>query len=913
MSKKRSGDYSQATAAEPDIRNRSDSQSEEPIAVVGMACRFPGANDVSAFWRLLEAGENAVSEGVPGSGVGRLGELFQTATPQAEACRFVGFIDDVDRFDAPFFRISPVEAQHLDPQQRLMLETSWQALENAGIDPDGLKNSRTGVYAGISNNDYRGVILEASDTAEPASSLYTVSGTSYNTAIGRVSFALGLQGPAIAVDTACSSSLVAVHQAVIGLQHGEADLALAGGVNSILSGRLLELRANAGMLAPDGRCKTFDAAANGYVRGEGCGVLVLKRLSEAEADGDRIWGIIRGSAVNQDGASTGLTVPNAKAQEQVIKAALLKAGVTPSQVDYVEAHGTGTPVGDPIELQAVAAAYCEGRSAERPLLIGSVKTNFGHLEPAAGAAGMMKVLLAMNRGIIPKHLNFRDPTPAIDWQQLPLRVTSTATEWPMVSGRAPLAGVSGFGWSGTNAHIVVEGYGTPSRASNELHDRKWPAGSPKHVAISLPQAASEGAAEAPAARATRLLPLSGKTDNALRELAERYLAWLDESSMALEPTDSAASPFLSDMAWTAGVGRSQFAHRAGVAFRDAESLRAGLKTVAEGDRGAEAEETTKVAFVYTGQGGQWMGMGKLLYEQEPVVRAVLDRCERLILEERGTSLLDVMFGRGEATGDLNDATWAQPAVYSLGCALTALWRSIGVSPSVVIGHSLGEFAAAQAAGVFGLEEGLRFVAKRGTLLSSVPELGTMAAVFAPEDQVAAAVDEYNASSDSPDLSIAVDNGIHQVISGPTAAVQAVSERFEAEEVTVRPLSRNQAFHSALVEPALDALEEAYQEDVVAAPPSVALVSNVTGRVVGPDEILDGEHWRRHAREPVQFRRGIGTLAELGVDLVIEVGPHAVLGPLVSLVWSDVTDEAKDPVVLESMLRPSKDDVLPSRP
>ncbi len=910
MSKKRSGDYSQAAAAEPDIRNRPGSQSEEPIAVVGMACRFPGANGVSAFWRLLEAGENAVSEGIPGSGVGRVGKLFQSATPQAEACRFIGLIDNVDRFDAPFFRISPVEAQHLDPQQRLMLETSWQALEDAGIDPDGLKNSRTGVYAGISNNDYRGVILEASDTAEPASSLYTVSGTSYNTAIGRVSFALGLQGPAIAVDTACSSSLVAVHQAVTGLQRGEADLALAGGVNAILSGRLLELRANAGMLAPDGRCKTFDADADGYVRGEGCGVLVLKRLSDAEADGDRIWGIIRGSAVNQDGASTGLTVPNAEAQEQVIKAALLKAGVLPSQVDYVEAHGTGTPVGDPIELQAVTAAYCKGRPAEQPLLIGSVKTNFGHLEPAAGVAGMMKVLLAMNRGIIPKHLNFRNPTPAVDWRQLPLRVTSTAIEWPLVSDRAPLAGVSGFGWSGTNAHIVVEGYGTPSRASNELRDRKWPAGSPKHVAISVPKAASEGAAEAPAARATRLLPLSGKTDNALRELAERYLAWLDERSMDLEPTDSAASPFLSDMAWTAGVGRSQFAHRAGVAFRDAESLRAGLKAVAEGDRGAEAAATTKVAFVYTGQGGQWVGMGKSLYEQEPVVRAVLDRCERLILEERGTSLLDVMFGRGEATGDLNDAAWAQPAVYALGCALTALWRSIGVEPSVVIGHSLGEFAAAQSAGVFGLEEGLRFVAKRGVLLSSVPELGTMAAVFAPEDQVAAAVDEYNASSDSPGLSIAVDNGIHQVISGPIAAVQTVSERFEAEEITVRPLSRNQAFHSALVEPALDALEEVYQEDVVASPPSVALVSNVTGSVVAPDEILGSKHWRRHAREPVQFRRGIGTLAELGTDLVIEVGPHAVLGPLVSLVWSDVTDEAKDPIVLESMLRPSKD-VLPS--
>ncbi len=909
MSTQQSADSSHTPVTEPDMRNRSDSQLGEPIAVVGMACRFPGAHDVSAFWRLLEAGENAVSEGVPGSGVGRVGELFRDATAQREACRFAGFIDDVDRFDAPFFRISPVEAQMLDPQQRLMLETSWQALEDAGIDPDRLKGSRTGVYAGISTNDYRGVILEASDTAEPTSSLYAVSGTSYNTAIGRVAFALGLQGPAIAVDTACSSSLVAMHQAVAGLQRGEADLALAGGVHAILSGRLLELRANAGMLAPDGRCKTFDAAANGYVRGEGCGILVLKRLSEAEADGDRIWGIIRGSALNQDGASTGLTVPNQEAQEQVIEAALLRAGVRPSQVDYVEAHGTGTPVGDPIELRAMAAAYGKEREAERPLLIGSVKTNFGHLEAAAGVAGVMKVLLAMNQGLIPKHLNFHNPSPAVDWRQVPLRVTATATEWPLVSDRPPLAGVNSFGWSGTNAHVVVEGYGTRQRAADGLRDEKWPTGSPQHVAVSLPEADADSAVTVPEPRATRLLPLSGKTDNALRELAGRYLAWFDERSTDLESADAAASPFLSDMAWTAGVGRSQCAHRAGVTFRDAESLRAGLKAVVEGDGGAATKAATKVAFVYTGQGSQWMGMGKTLYAREPAVRTVFDRCEQVILEERNTSLLDVIFGSEGAQGDLDDTAWIQPAVYALECALTALWRSLGVEPSVVIGHSLGEFAAAQAAGVFGLEEGLRFVAKRGALLSSMPESGTMAAVFAPQDAVAAAVDEYNASSGGVGLSLAVDNGIHQVISGPTAAVQAVSERFEAEEITVRPLTRNQAFHSALVEPVLDALEEAYQ-DVAVSPPSVALVSNVTGSVVAPDETLDGQYWRRHARQAVQFRKGIGTLAEMGVELVIELGPHAVLGPLVSLVWFDVADGAQDPIVLESMLRPAKD-ALPS--
>ena len=886
--------------------NPENSRVGEPIAVVGMACRFPGANDVASFWRLLDAGENAVSEGVPGSGSGRMGQLFRGAEAQSVACRFAAFIDDVDQFDATFFRISPVEAQFLDPQQRLMLETSWQALEDAGIDPDVLKGSRTGVYGGVSNNEYRGLILEASHTAEPASSLYTVSGTSYNTAIGRVSFALGLQGPAIAIDTACSSSLVAIHQAVTGLQQGEADLALAGGVHTILSGRLLELRANAGMLAPDGRCKTFDAAANGYVRGEGCGILVLKRLSEAEADGDRIWGVIRGSALNQDGASTGLTVPSEEAQEQVILDALRRSGVTPSQVDYVEAHGTGTPVGDPIELRAVAAAYGRDREAKRPLLIGSVKTNFGHLESAAGVAGVMKVLLAMRHGVIPKHLNFSSPTPAVDWQRMPLQVTSTATDWPLSADRAPLAGVSGFGWSGTNAHVVVEGYGKPQGTGGRFAGKRL-TGTPQQVP--LPEHGAAAAGTVP--RTPRLLPLSGKSDEALREFAQGYLAWLDDRMV--DPATGGADALLANMAWTAGVGRSHLSHRAGMVFKDAESLRGALQGLADRNDCAEAGTAGKVAFVYTGQGSQWPGMGKTLYEREPVFRAILDQCEAVMRAERGASLLDVMFGSDGAQGDLADTAWTQPTIYALECGLTALWRSIGVEPSVVIGHSLGEYAAAQAAGVFSLEDGLRFVAQRGALLSSVPELGSMAAVFAAADKVSAAVREYNAASGGVEveLGIAVDNGTHQVISGPTAAVRALSERFESEDVRVSHLRTNQAFHSVLVEPALDALEAAYEE-VAFSPPAVDLISNVTGTEVGPGETLDAAYWRRHARQPVQFRRGVGTMATLGVDLVVEVGPHAVLGPLVSLVWSDVAGNAREPAVVESLLRPPADPALPHR-
>ncbi len=865
----------------------------DPIAIVGMACRFPGAPDVASFWRLLEAGEHAITQGVPGSGVGRIGELFPDAAVQSEACRFGAFVTDIDRFDAAFFRISPVEAALLDPQQRMMLETSWQALEDAGVDPERLKGTRTGVYAGISNNEYRGLILGASETAEPATSLYTVTGTSFNTAIGRVAFALGLEGPAMAVDTACSSSLVAIHQAVSGLQRGEADLALAGGVHAILSGRLFELRGNAGMLAPDGRCKTFDAAANGYVRGEGCGIVVLKRLADAEADGDRIWGVIRAVAVNQDGASPGLTVPSGPAQERVIADALSRAGVLPSDVDYVEAHGTGTPVGDPIEAGATGAAYGTGRDPDRPLLIGSVKTNVGHLESAAGVAALMKVVLSMQRGTIPRHLNFREPNPEMDWSRLPLRVTSEPTEWPRRPGRAPLAGISGFGWSGTNAHVVVQGYDAPAATG----PMRWPAGPSRATAVR--QAEQAAVPEGLEARRTRFLPLSGKTEEAVRDLAGRYLGWLDEHAGELSSGSGARDPLLSDMAWTAGVGRSHFDHRKGLRFRDAGSLREGLRALADagGTTAPAAGTPARVAFAYTGQASQWVAMGKDLYETEPVARAVLDRCDAVLREQRGESLLDVMFGRA---GDLDDAAWTQPAIYALECALTALWASLGIRPDVVVGHSLGEIAAAQAAGVFGLEDGLRFAAARGALMGALPGEAAMAAIFATEERVAEAVEQLNAAADGPGVSIAADNGASQVVSGYAADVEAILSRFETEEVQVRRLRKSPAYHSAVVEPALDGVEAALS-GVSFAPPSVTFVSTVTGRVTEPGKALDGAYWRRQARERVAFRSAVETLAEMGVDAVVEIGPHAVLGPIVSMAWPSTAVP-----VLSSLRRPPRD-------
>ena len=412
---------------------------ERPIAIIGMACRFPASPDLSAFWHLLETGASAVTAGRPVTRNGLPRDAAGSEFDAVPECPWGAFVEQIDQFDPGFFRIAPVEARSMDPQQRLLLETSWRALEDAGIDPEGLQGSRTAVFAGVFSNDYRELIVGG---RREAATLYAATGTSDSTAIGRIAYTLGLEGPAMAVDTASSSSLVAVHQAVASLHTGEADLALAGGVNAILSPLLTQAFWDAGMLAADGRCKTFDAAADGYVRGEGCGIVVLKRLDEAEADGDRIWAVIRGSAVNQDGTSPGLTAPSAPAQARVIEEALARAGLEPSAVDYLEAHGTGTPLGDRTEMEAAGNVYGRGRPPERPLLVGSVKTNIGHLESAAGIAGLIKAVLSIGFGVIPKHLNFRIPHSGIDWDRLAVRRTAGSQTIPESASDELSAGVS---------------------------------------------------------------------------------------------------------------------------------------------------------------------------------------------------------------------------------------------------------------------------------------------------------------------------------------------------------------------------------------------------------------------------------------------------------------------------------------
>ena len=460
-----------------------------------------------------------------------------------------------------------------------------------------------------------------------------------------------------------------------------------------------------GLVSRNGTCRAFDAAADGHVRGEGCGIVVLKRLEEAEAEGEPVWGVIRGSAVNQNGPSGGLTIPNGRAQEQVIEDALAGAGVAPADVDYLEAHGTGSQIGDPIEVHAAAAAYGKGREAGRPLLIGTVKASIGHLEAAAGMAGLIKVVLAMRNGTIPKQLHFATPNPHVDWDQLPVRVASESTEWPMHADRPARAGVSAFGVSGTNAHVIVEGC--------EARDiRLTPEGAPTPVAVALPEAFPEPSSDRDACRPRRMrtLPLSGKSANAVQSLAGKYLSWLDQGVDALAPDAAAATPLLSDMAWTAGTGRSHLACRSGVVFTDAASLREGLYALARGDVAPRQGGTPKVAFVYPGLGGAWAALGESLYEAEPVVRAVLDRCDAVISAERGKSLKDRMFGHADPPDDPDDLAWTRPTAYAMQCALTALWSSVGIEASAVVGIDIGELAAAEAAGMIGLEDGLLLAA-----------------------------------------------------------------------------------------------------------------------------------------------------------------------------------------------------------
>ena len=836
----------------------------EPLAIVGLGCRLPGAPDPEAFWSLLRDGVDAIGEVPPDRF--RIDAWYDPDpdAPNKTYSRWGGFLEHVDRFDPLFFGISPREAASLDPQQRLLLEVSWEAFEHGGIPREKLHGSRTGVFVGIATSDY--LHLQLSRAATPIDA-YLGTGTSHSIAAGRISYALGLQGPSVAVDTACSSSLVALHQARQALIAGECDIALVAGVNVILLPQPMINFSKARLLSPEGRCKTFDASADGFVRSEGCGALVLKRLSDAQRDGDRILAVVRGSAVNQDGASSGLTVPNGLAQQRVIRDALTAADLDPSEVSYVEAHGTGTSLGDPIEVQALAAALASGRDPARPLRIGSVKTNIGHLEAAAGIAGVIKVVLALSHGEIPPHLHMRTPSPHIPWGDLAVQVPRERTPWP-AGGPPRIAGVSSFGFGGTNAHVVLEeapAAPAAGRASGEADARG-------HGRV------PEGPPISPE-REAEVLVLSARSEPALRASAARLAAWL-------EAHPSAA---LADVCFTAGAGRSHLEHRAALVVGSAAEARAGLLGLAQGASNdvhlGEVRSRPKVAFLFTGQGSQYAGMGQKLYELEPVFREVLDRLAERARGRLDRPLLDVILREGSP---LDETEYTQPALFALEVALAALWRSWGITPDVVLGHSVGEYAAAAVAGVMSLEDGFDLVVSRGKLMQSLPPGGAMAAILGPPAAAEAALAAF------PELSVAAHNGAHLVLSGPAPALEAALASL-GDEAQVRRLVTSHAFHSALMEPILDALEAAARK-ITFRHGDIPLIENLTGGLLGAPP--DASAWRRHAREPVQFAKSLATLADLGCEILLEIGPSPVLCGMAEDAWPT----GKPPPVLVPSLR-----------
>ena len=823
----------------------------EPIAVIGMGCRFPGGGDSpEQFWQLLRNAEEAVTEIPPDRWDV---EAYYDADPDSQGkiyTRYGAFLRQVDQFDPLFFGISPREANSLDPQQRLLLEVSWEALEHAGQVPAHLSKSRTGVFIGIGQNDYAQFRLNSGNLNHITP--YDGTGNGFCFASGRLSYVLGLQGPNMAVDTACSSSLVSTHLACQSLRNHECDLALAGGVQLMLSPEVFVFLSQTHVLAPDGRCKTFDASANGFGRGEGCGMIVLKRLSDAINDHDNILALIRGSAVNHDGPSSGLTVPNGLSQQVLLREALQRAKVTPAQISYIEAHGTGTALGDPIELQALDAIFHEAKSKEDPLVVGSVKTNIGHLEAGAGVAGLVKVILAMQHREIPPHLHFTTPNPHVDWEQLPIAVPTKSLSW-QPKGGSRIAGVSSFGIGGTNAHIILEEMSSDPQHEGDAHIDKPPVHIQSAVQVKRPFA---------------FLALSAKTEHAVDELAGRYAQHIEaHPEIALE-----------DLCFSAGAGRSHFPYRLGVIASSPGEMREKLLTAAEGQtnvniiRGhAEGTRPPKVAWLFTGQGSQYVGMGRELYETNALFRSIIDECHERLRPELEIPLLDVLYPSSSQVAEpINETAYTQPALFAIEYALARLWQSWGFEPSVVMGHSIGEYAAACVAGVFSLEDGVKLVAARGRLMQSLPRDGKMVAVLAEERIVSEAIHAY-----ADEVAIAAVNGPKSVvISGRTTAVNEILENLQRRGVSTKALMVSHAFHSPLMDPILKEFE-ATASEVSYSSPKIPLLSDFTGETLS-SESLTAAYWSRHIRQPVRFFSCMETLAAQDYRLFLEIGPKPIL-------------------------------------
>ena len=839
---------------------------DEFIAIIGLGCRFPKAKDLDSYWQLLSHGIDAISE-VP-SDRWNIDDFYDSDLESSGKMntRWGGFLENIQEFDAEFFGITPREAERLDPQQRLLLEVSWEALENANLLPSSLSGSQTGVFVGISNSDYGRVLLKDFTNINA----YNGTGSAFSVAANRISYFFNFKGPSVAIDTACSSSLVSLHYACHSLRNHESDLCLSGGVNAILSPELTINFSQAHMMAADGRCKTFDNLADGYVRGEGCGMVVLKRLTDALRDGDNIRAIIRGTAINQDGLTNGITAPNGPSQQAVIKQALKNAGVSPEQISYVETHGTGTPLGDPQEFKSLKTVLMKERGGDQPCWLGSVKTNIGHLESAAGVAGLIKVVLALQHREIPPHLHLKELNRYISLKGTSFDIPNVCQKWE-INNHPRFAGISSFGFGGTNCHVIVE----EAEANHQIQQQP----SPK--------------------RPYHLLNLSAKNESALDELARQYVNYLEQN-----PQIS-----LQELCHTANTRRSHLNYGITIVGKHTSEMKEKLLSFTAHEESENVLNITvkqktknKLVWMFTGQGSQYPNMGRQLYETESIFKTSFDQCSNILDEYLGESLLDILYcDQPDASRKLNQTAFTQPALFAIEYALSQLWQSWGIYPDVVMGHSVGEYVAACIAGIFSLEDGLKLIAHRGRLIQSLPQKGKMMATLIDEELLESLIQPF-----SDKIAIAAFNGSNNfVLSGDGDSIDQIFSAMQAKDIPAKFLEVSHAFHSPLMQPMLGEFKK-ITDEINYNQPKIDMISNVTGEL-STEEISTSQYWLNHVVKPVKFRQSFQYLNQAGYKIFLEVGPKPILLGMGKTILDNDSSNQLDSILFLPSLRSGKED------